>query len=61
MKLDLDTIIPISKVNQNFSQAAREAEKHESIIIMKNSKPKFVLMTFEKYEELERKSNQDAQ
>lgn len=61
MKLDLDTIIPISKVNQNFSLAAREAEKHESIVIMKNSKPKFVLMTFEKYKEMEKSSNQDKQ
>lgn len=49
MKIDMEQMIPISKVNQNFSLAAREAEKHGTIIIMKNNKPKYVLMTFEKY------------
>lgn len=36
------------KLNQNFSGAARCAENHGSITIMKNNKPQFVLLTIEK-------------
>lgn len=50
MKINMEQMIPISKVNQNFSFAARETEKHGEIIIMKNNKPKYVLMTFAEYE-----------
>ncbi|WP_339294463.1 type II toxin-antitoxin system Phd/YefM family antitoxin [Paenibacillus sp. FSL W7-1279] len=53
MKIDLEKMIAISKVNQNFSEAARLTDEHELLTIMKNSKPRFVLMTFEKFREYE--------
>ncbi|MBW4080270.1 type II toxin-antitoxin system Phd/YefM family antitoxin [Paenibacillus sp. S150] len=53
MKIDIEKMIAISKVNQNFSEAARLTDEHGLLTIMKNSKPKFVLMTFEKFEEYE--------
>lgn len=53
MKIDVDKTIPISKVNQNFSEAARMTEDKGMITIMKNNKPKFVLMTFEAFEQYE--------
>lgn len=55
MKIDIAKLIPISKVNQNFSEAARMTEEHGAITIMKNNKPKFVMMTIEQYEKLEGK------
>ncbi|MED1722059.1 hypothetical protein [Brevibacillus parabrevis] len=57
MKIDIDKILPISKVNQNFSEAARLADDYGVLTIMKNSKPKFVLMTFEKFQEYEANKN----
>ena len=57
MKIDIDKTIPISKVNQNFSEAARMTDEKEIITIMKNNKPKFVMMTFEKFEALEAERN----
>ncbi|WP_169084094.1 type II toxin-antitoxin system Phd/YefM family antitoxin [Paenibacillus sp. PL91] len=53
MKIDLDKMITISKVNQNFSMAARLTDELGLLTIMKNSQPKFVLMTFERFEEYE--------
>lgn len=53
MKIDLEKMIAISKVNQNFSEAARLTDQLGLLTIMKNSKPKFVLMTFEKFKEYE--------
>lgn len=55
MKIDTRKMMPISKVNQNFSQAARLTEEHGFITIMKSNKPKFVLMTIDKFQELDKK------
>lgn len=54
MKIDMNQLIPISKVNQNFSEAARLTEEHGAITIMKNNRPKFVMMTIEQFERMER-------
>lgn len=51
MKIDVDKTLSISNVNQNFSSAARLTEEKGMITIMKNNKPKFVLMTFDKFKE----------
>ena len=53
MKIDIENTMPISGVNQNFSAAARMTEEKGAITIMKNNKPKFVLMTFEQFEKYE--------
>lgn len=55
MKIDVEKTLPVSKVNQNFSAAARLTEEKGLITIMKNNKPKFVLMTFERFLEYEKK------
>lgn len=56
MKIDIEKTLSISKVNQNFSAAARMAEEHGLITILKNNKPKFVLMTFKEFEKREKKT-----
>ena len=53
MKIDIEKTLSISKVNQNFSSAARMAEEQGLITIL-NNKPKFVLMTFEEFEKHEK-------
>ncbi len=55
MKIDIEKTLSISKVNQNFSAAARMTEEHGLITILKNNKPRFVLMTFEEYEKHEKR------
>ena len=54
MKIDIEKTLSISKVNQNFSSAARMEEEQGLITILKNNKPKFVLMTFEEFEKHEK-------
>ena len=53
MNLDVENTLSISKVNQNFSSAARMTEKKGVITIMKNNQPKFILMTYNKFKEYE--------
>lgn len=54
MKIDIKKTLPISMVNQNFSIAAKMTEENGMITILKNNKPKFVLMTFEEFEKYEK-------
>ena len=54
MKIDIEKTLSISKVNQNFSFAARMTEEHGLIIILNNYKPKLVLMTFKEFEKHEK-------
>ena len=54
MKIDIEKPLSIYKVNQNFSSATRMAEERGLITILKNSKPKFVLITFEEFEKHEK-------
>jgi antitoxin Phd len=53
VKIDFESTISISKVNQNFTEAARMTEDKGIVTILKNNKPKFVLMTFKKFEQCE--------
>lgn len=36
--------------NQNFSKVARLTEENETILILKNNRPRFVLQTIESFE-----------
>ena len=42
----------MSEANQNFSKAARVVDQEGVAVIMKNSKPKYVVLGFEEYEEV---------
>jgi len=44
MVINTNSIISISEANQNFSKAARLAEKTGQAVIFKNNKPKYILV-----------------
>ena len=44
MTIDTNSIIPVSEANQNFSKAARIAEKNGQAVIFKNNRPKYILV-----------------
>lgn len=44
MNINTKQIVSISEANQNFSRVARMADKHGSLYIFKNNKPKFKLV-----------------
>lgn len=39
-------MVSITEVNQNFSQVARKVEENGPVIILKNNKPRFILMEY---------------
>lgn len=52
MNVNTDTLVSISKANQNFSKVARLVDKYGSAVIMKNNAPRYVILEFSKAEEI---------
>ncbi len=46
MTIDTDTMVSMSEANQNFSRVARIVDEHGSAIVMKNNKPRYVILDF---------------
>lgn len=47
MLINTNALISITDVNQNFSRAAKMADKNKTVTIMKNNKPAYILTKFE--------------
>lgn len=47
MLIDSNQMVSMSDANQNFSKVVRQAEENGCVVIMKNNKPKFVLLDIE--------------
>lgn len=47
MTINTNAIISISEANQNFSKAARIAEKNGQAVIFKNNRPRYILIDLE--------------
>lgn len=52
MLIDSEHIIPMTEANQNFSKVARTVDKEGIAVIMKNNRPKYVVMDFNEYDAL---------
>ena len=47
MNLDAPTMVPISKANKDFSRVMHMADHHGSVVILKDNKPKYLLIDLE--------------
>ena len=47
MTIDTNQVLSITETNQNFSKAARVADKQGSVVVFKNNKPKYMLINLE--------------
>ena len=53
MKLDTNTIIPMTEANQNFSKVVRLVDETGMAVIMKNNKPRYMVLSFKEYDEIQ--------
>lgn len=58
MLLNTKNIVSITEANQNFSRIAKIVDKEKSIIVMKNNKPKYVIIEFDAFA---RETNHDSE
>ena len=49
MLIKTDSMVSMTEANQNFSKVAKMVEQDKSVVIMRNNKPKYILIDFEEF------------
>ena len=47
MTIDTSQVLSITEANQNFSRATRIVDKKGSVVIFKNNKPKYMIVSWD--------------
>lgn len=50
MNVNTNQLVPMTDANQNFSKVARMVDEKGLAVIMKNNKPRYVLVDFSEYD-----------
>ena len=50
MKINTENLVPLTEANQNFSKVAKLVDKNGSVIILKNNRPRCVIIEFSQYQ-----------
>lgn len=48
MTVDTNTMISITEANQNFSKVTKLVDEHGTAVILKNNKPRYLVIDFSK-------------
>lgn len=60
MLVDTRNIVSMTDANQNFSKVARLVDQNGSAIIMKNNRPRYLIIKFEETDTLQMASDNDV-
>ncbi len=61
MTLNDQTQVPITEAEQDFSKVARLVDKNGSVVILKNNKPRYIIMEYSDVEALTNATDEDVQ
>ena len=50
MMINTDALVPMTDANQNFSKVVRVVDESGMAVIMKNNKPRYIVVGFDEYE-----------
>jgi len=50
MMVNTDTLVAMTEANQNFSKVTHIVDENGLAVILKNNKPKYIVVDFEEYE-----------
>jgi len=53
MMLDTNLFVPMTEANQNFSKVVRLVDESGMVVILKNNKPRYMVMNFSEYDEIQ--------
>ena len=59
MKVNTKNLVSITEANQNFSRVARMVDENGPVVILKNNKPRYLLVEFETTEKEQQADNED--
>jgi len=57
MQINIENLVSITEANQNFSKVARQVDDKGNVIILKNNKPKYILLDIEDYKRIDSVAN----
>ncbi len=60
MLIETRNIVSMTEANQNFSKVAKLVDQNGSAVIMKNNKPRYLIVDFSEAETMTMASNEDA-
>ena len=49
MMVNTDYLVPMTEANQNFSKVVRTVDENGMAVILKNNKPRYVVVDFDEY------------
>ena len=52
MIIDTKVLVPMTEANQNFSRIVRMVDENGMAVIMKNNKPRYMVVDFTEYDEI---------
>ncbi|ACZ29291.1 prevent-host-death family protein [Xylanimonas cellulosilytica DSM 15894] len=47
MLIESENLVPLTEANQNFSRVARMVDERGSVVILRNNKPRYVLIDYD--------------
>ena len=50
MNIDTNLLVPMTEANQNFSKVVRLVDECGMAVIMKNNKPRYMVLNFQEYD-----------
>lgn len=53
MMINTDTLVPMTEANQNFSKVTRLVDQSGLAVILKNNKPRYIVLDFAEYDEFQ--------
>lgn len=53
MLVNTDTLVPMTEANQNFSKVARLVDEAGLAVILKNNKPRYIVVDFDEYDQVQ--------
>jgi len=53
MMLDTNFFVPMTEANQNFSKVVRLVDESGMAVILKNNKPRYMVLNFSEYDEIQ--------
>ena len=52
MHIDTKVLVPMTEANQNFSKVARLVDESGMAVILKNNKPRYMVLDFSEYDKI---------
>ena len=53
MNINTDLLVPMTEANQNFSKVVRLVDESGMAVILKNNKPRYMVLSFSEYDEIQ--------